>query len=214
MRTLETVLPLVLFGALSASGATAGTLAFTSSGSILDAGGANAPVNLGLVFTANSNSAVNALGFYFQNDLTGPETVGLYNSAGALLSSTIVPLSNAQVDGYVFQTITPVALSAGNQYTVVAFVGNNDWSYSSIAPNQAAGVTYDYHNYLYSSSLQFTTQTASAAGGPGGTYYGPNFTLQSTATPLPAGLPLFASGLSVLGFFARLKKRKAIAAPV
>ena len=36
-----------------------------------------------------------------------------------------------------------------------------------------------------------------------------NFTVTPTVTPLPATLPLFVSGLGVLGLLARRKKRKA-----
>lgn len=34
----------------------------------------------------------------------------------------------------------------------------------------------------------------------------------ATGTPLPAALPPFASGMGVLGFFGRRRKRKALAA--
>jgi PEP-CTERM motif-containing protein len=35
------------------------------------------------------------------------------------------------------------------------------------------------------------------------------FAAETSATPLPAALPLFVSGLGALGFFARRRKRKA-----
>lgn len=133
--------------------------------------------------------------------------MGLYNSSGTLLASATVVLSDPQVSGYLFQSITPVALTAGDQYTVDAFVGNNDWSYGSTAPNQAADVAYDYHDYLYTSSLQFPVNTSGAAGGPGGTYYGPNFDIAGpSAVPEPGSLGLLATALALLMGCLRYRK--------
>src|SRR5271157_4596203 len=185
-------LSIVLLALSSGTPMLAQTLAFTPPGDLREVGTTNFPVNAGLVFTANTNFSVDALGFFFQSDLTGPEIVGLYDSSGNLLTSATVLLSDPMVSGYLFHSIVPVALTAGSQYTVVAFIGNNDISYGSTAPNQAAGVTYNYHDYQYggdggclgppggpgclpASGLAFTTQTLGAAGGPGGAYYGPNF---------------------------------------
>jgi hypothetical protein len=66
-----------------------------------------------------------------------------------------------------------------SQYTVVAYTGFNDWSYGSTPPNQAGAVTYNFHDATYSNSLTFPTNTNGAAGGPNGTYYGPNFEIAS-----------------------------------
>jgi hypothetical protein len=189
-------LSLFVFGVLAGTNAAAGTVAFTPPGAVTPAGEPNDPVNLGNVFTANANFSVAALGFYNQPDLTGPETVALYNSSGSLLASATVLLSDPMVDGYLFAAITPVALTAGDQYTVDAFVGNNDWSYGSTAPIQASDITYNYHDYVYTSSLEFPTDTASAAGGPAGTYYGPNFEIESVSrVPEPGSLGLLVAAV-------------------
>ena len=146
-----------------------GAVAFTTSVTPTPDNSPNWPVNLGMVFTANANFAVSALGFYVQPDLTGGETVGLYDMSGNLLASTVVSLSDPQTDGYAFHSITPVALTAGQQYDVVAFIGNNDYGYSySTAPATNPDVTFDYGNYLYTGSLAFPTVH-------GSNYYGPNF---------------------------------------
>ena len=175
---------------------------------MLDCGAAcfNDPVNLGTVFTANTNFSVNALGFYYQSDLTGSETVGLYDSSGTLLTSTTVTLSDPVVNGFLFNSITPVALTSGGQYFVVAFVGDNTWSYSlGTPPTTTSDITYNGWYYKYTSALAFPQVTEGGVG----PYFGPNFEIAAaSATPLPGALPLFAGGLGIIGLIAGRKKRR------
>lgn len=61
----------------------------------------------------------------------------------------------------------------------------------------------------YSTTLLLTTDQGATFGGNGQQF---SFTIEATATPLPATLPLFASGLGVVGLFGWRRKRKAQAA--
>src|ERR1700680_1079053 len=136
--------------------ARADTLAFTSPGGITTDVNPGSPVNLGLVFPANSTFSVDALGIYNQSFLTAPELVGLYDSSGNLLASATVALSDPLVSGYLFHSITPVTLTSGNTYTVDAYVGSNPWAYGTGAPI-TSGVTFKNSTYLYSGGLAFPT---------------------------------------------------------
>jgi hypothetical protein len=179
---------------------------FTTSGTVYDAGAPNDPVNLGDLFTATADISVDALGFYDQPGLTGPETVALYTSTGTLLLSVSVPDSGSTVGGYFFKSIAPVALTEGNLYTVDAFTGNNDWSYGFTYPNQAPGATYDGHAYVYTNSLEFPTNTVDFAGGPTGVYYGPNFEY-SSAIPEPSIWAMLLVGFGTFGFVGHRKAK-------
>ena len=107
-----TAFTLALFGVLGcATNTMADVVAFTPTAPVSEAYGPNSPVNPGLVFTANSSFSVSALGIYDGSYLTGPETVGLYDSVGNLLTSTTVTLADPVVGGDLFQAITPVALT-------------------------------------------------------------------------------------------------------
>ena len=65
----------------------------------------------------------------------------------------------------------------------------------------------DPHIYIdpnYANAGQFSLQIAPGIGN----------SISGSATPLPAALPLFATGFGVMGFLAKRRKRKNIAAPV
>jgi hypothetical protein len=205
-RFVGSVLALALFAALGATDATANIAFIAPPASLMPSGSdyqAGIPVVLGNVFTANTNNiSVYALGFYQQPNLTGSEVVGLYNQSGTLLASVTVLLSDSVVSGFYFHNlITPVALTAGTQYTVAAQVGNNPWSYGP-APTTPADVTFNYDDYLYTSGLVFPT----TAGGSGPGYYGTNFEF---TTPEPGFYGALALGLCGLVVGLTRRRRRA-----
>ena len=155
----------LLFIALPAFG---GAIAFSPPGGLATNGPPS--VNLGMVFTANTSITVTALGFFDLSGLFAGETVGIFNTSGQLLASTNVQLSDPLVGGYFFRNITPLNLTAGNTYVVVALTGNNPWSYSSANPIvNIPSITYLNSAYIYSTNLQFPIYNYPAS------YYGPNF---------------------------------------
>jgi hypothetical protein len=132
-----------------------------------------ANVNLGLVFTANSNFFVDALGVYYQGSTiptSGSEMVGLFDHSGNLMVSTTVTFT-AGAPGYQFTGITPVQLTGGDQYTVDAYTEGNSWAFGT-TPTPNSRIAYDGSTYDYTNSLTFPTFTFF---GPSTSYYGPNF---------------------------------------
>jgi uncharacterized protein DUF4082 len=158
---------------------------------------AGKPVVLGNVFTANTNFSVDALGFYYNPNLltmTQSEEVGLFDNSGNLLASITVLLSDPVVGSYLFHSIAPVSIVAGNQYTVAAQVGDNPWAYGPPKgpPPTAPEITFNNDSFLYVPTLTFPTQT----GGSGPAYYGPNFEI----APEPGFYGVLAFGLAGLGY--------------
>ena len=168
---------------------------------------AGTPVNLGMVFSPTSNLDVTALGIYAGANLTGPEQVGLYDSGGNLLTSTTVNISGPITNGYYYTNITPIMLTAGDTYTVASQVNNNPWEYGTVTT--PAFITFLHNSYLYSSVLQYPTNT----NGSGPAYFGPN--VQVTGVPEAADWTLMLVGIGLLGACVRTARRyNEAAAPV
>lgn len=167
--------------------------------------------NLGMVFTPTTNITVDALGVYaIAGQIpAGGDTVAIYNSAGTLLTpaTTVLP-ADPIVNGYYYQSITGVTLTAGATYTVDEFGTSGEWGYGAV-PTTNASITYDGHDYSFATSLTFPTSTAGAAGSA---YYGPNifFTPSTASVPEPKGLPLLAAALLGLGAIVKRKLSRRI----
>jgi len=166
--TLSLLLLVALTGAVAASAQidpawTAGTPGVTPPSGYQ----AGIPVNLGNEFTSSISGAVNALGIYAGNGSTfAPETVGLYNSTGGLLTSAVVTDTDPIIDGYYWASAT-ASVAAGQQYTVVDFNNSNSWDFGTLNNNWGH---FNYDDYLYTSGLTYT----STQHGSGPAYLGPN----------------------------------------
>jgi len=120
---------------------------------------------------------------------------------------------------YTISGITPTQADTGYKklgYTVYQFDYTLPTSFDA-----AAGTTYFFSVYEQASSYNFIWSGSAMNAGSvfnlnGSGWFslqeGQAFTLSGTATPLPAALPLFATGLGALGLLGWRRKRKAQAA--
>ena len=153
---------------------------------------ADNPVSLGQVFTPTSQITVTALGYYNFIAESTSEEVGLYDSAGNILASTVVA-PTLGTDGYNFGAITPLTLIAGDVYTVESLQPQG-YGYSYAAPVLAApGITLGETVFVYGPKLQYTTTNFS----PVLAYYGPDFQFTSS-TPEPSFYGVLALGIGGL----------------
>lgn len=155
------------------------------------------PVDLGMVFTPNNNITVNALGFYALSDVTGDEPVAIYDSGGNLVAENDATSADALTDGYFWVGITPVSLTAGNQYTVVAYTGDYDldWAYGA-SPIVSSTITYEGQTYIYTEGLAFPTSTVDHAPTA---YYGPNFSIGPSTSTFSGQVSCICDGSPVAG---------------
>ena len=195
-KLLSTAAILMLASAAQAS------VVFAPSGGLVTDHDPGNPVSLGNVFTPTSSGLATSLGFYTPTTLIGGgETVALYDSVGTLLVSTFVAVPVYNAGQYYFQSIAPILLVAGQQYTVVNFVGQNAWAYG---PVSATGATFNYDSYNYGPTLAYTTST----NGSGPAYLGPNLTI--SAVPEPATWAMMLAGFGMIGFGLRRRVKQKV----
>jgi hypothetical protein len=173
---------------------------------------------LGYEFTANTAVSVDGLGTWATDglQLAINEPVGLWNSAGNLLASTILtpsdPVTVTPAGGtWVFAAITPVALTAGDNYYVGSVPAGYEYGYFASPPGFTVdpSITYVRDAYDGSNGLasvgELTFPSLSEANFIG--WFGGNVELSSsTVTPEPAFFIPVVAGLGLIAF--KLKRRR------
>ena len=192
------VFPLLLLLAL-ASGATAGAQindgwSAPTSG-IITPWGAGSPVNLGDEFTSTVTATVTELGIYAGNGSSfAPETVGLYNAAGTLLTSATVYDTDPISDDYYWASTSPALVVAGQSYTVVDQTNGNAWGY--LPPPIDNWATFTGSDYLYTGTLADPSPTSTY---DEDAYYGGNVAVPEGGAAL---LYLLLAGAACFGAMA------------
>ena len=172
------------------------------------------PMTLGWMFQPQTDISVTALGAF--NDAlhgSGNMEIGLWNSSGDLLISSLVALTGTSTNS-VYQSITPTMLTAGQTYYLGAYSSSQVYFY-------VVGPDSDTHGYAIMSpeiqlgGLAYNTNTAfafpsSALGQPGDAVVMPNF--QFEAVPEPSIFSLLGGG--IIAFLTMWKKVKSPAAGV
>jgi hypothetical protein len=174
---------------------------------------ANPPFTFGWEFSTSGDVTVGALGVFdgHQDGLVDSHQIGLWDSVGNFLAVTTVSSGTTDplVNQFRYASITPVTLVGGQNYVIGALypTGSDDLIFPGQQTGQSTvgGISYIQSLYTFGSALSVPA-TATGLGG----YFGPNFEIISaTQTPLPAALPLFATGVGALGLLGWRRRRRA-----
>jgi hypothetical protein len=152
----------------------------------------------GLGFQALDNSRLT--GFTFQNQ-GHADTVSLTNSTGTILDSVSIPASTPSDAVSVNWSLT-----TDNTYYLLQTGGVNGLygSFGFTLPSDAdIAITTTFNGGF--------TVVGAIGSYDVGSYWGDFNNITTSATPLPAALPLFASGFTVMGLLAWRRKRQASA---
>jgi hypothetical protein len=117
------------------------------------------------------NETITALGVYDDNGLSNAASIGLWDTAGNLLTSATVPAGAiAPVIGdFIYASIAPFTAVAGTDYVVGSYLPNEDAT--SINTGQGGTGFYDPNvigiedQYNFNSAFSFPGSTASGPQG-------------------------------------------------
>jgi hypothetical protein len=181
-------------------------------------------LSLGFVFTTNAPVTVSALGYYdywytILGQTTGlhaEHTVGIFDSMGNLLTSTIVDAGNSDplTGDFRYKQITPYTLAAGNTYTLAATTdsGKDPWAYG-IAGSSITGFTTDASIGIGIAASRYWYDGDNVLRDPPyfyayTIYGGPNFLIGSSNVPEPGAYAVLGSlGLTGAAFLRRRRAR-------
>jgi hypothetical protein len=161
--------------------------------------------NDGLFFTPTVDISVTSLG-YVQPGTTVGNPVGLYIvGSDTLLVSTLVNNSATLVNGFYYQSITPVTLTAGVEYAVVGNYSGAPAQGFTADSGVGAAAEINFIGYEYDSNGSLDLPTIGWAP----PIFGPNFEY----TPVPEPTTIISGVLMLLPFGAStlriLRKRQA-----
>lgn len=157
---------------------------------------------VGFSFFADDDLTVSALGIYGDsandNVLNSAHDVGLWAIDGTLLGSANVDSNGFVVDGFYYETITTLFLSAGSEYVLGAVYATDDEdAYFSNATFNTANISGTQGVFAAAGNLGFVFPSLTSEGNSG--RVGPNMIATVTSVSTPGTLAMFALGLALVG---------------
>ncbi len=162
----------------------------------------------GIDFTVGaSNLTVSSLGYYddSQNGFVDNHEVGMYDSSGDLLASTVVTSGDPLIGYFRYDTIAPITLLAGQTYRVVGVSHSDPYTWDDPGFAAIAGITYLGDTYGPGTTLSDPTGPFHNDEADG--FWGPNFLVgPAVGIPEPATFGLLGAAMVALLFGSRRRR--------
>lgn len=147
--------------------------------------GVDGPYTMGFEFQVNTSLTVSGLAFWAPTSLG--DQVGLWNSSGALLTSTTVSSSDPTLGNGFFHyaSVSPILLSPGDYIVAGQTASGSPYSFDDNGFSTIPQVTYLRDYFISSSSLTFPTITELPAGSNG--FFGGDVVVATVPEPTTVG---------------------------
>jgi len=150
--------------------------------------GNNATV--GWVFSSSQNLVINSLGALLAASILQSSdsiSVGLWSADGTLLRSAVIGLNNSvAINGNLYQSISPLSITAGNTY-VIAAGSIGSFGFADL-PDSQAQLPLNYLGVAAETGNGFSLPTIYPTSNVANQIYGATFLFQSVPEPAPLGL--------------------------
>lgn len=166
---------------------------------------------IGYSFTPTTDINITSLGYFDVNSdgLADDHDVGIFKSDGTLVTAAFVPSGTVDpiVDGGRFTTITPVTLTGGTNYYILANNNSVDLFVASFPSALTFAPQVGWNDYRVASANSILSPLDLSIGGPSGFdgYAGPDF--QFNAVPEVSAIGLYSLGLAILARLTLRRKR-------
>jgi hypothetical protein len=137
---------------------------------------------------------------------TGTAEVGLWDASGTLLASASVSATSPSIGNWSYTLITPIVLTAGDDYYVGAFDEQTNYTTNVEGFSVDARINYLNNARAVSTDLTFPSGIASTTLVPSG-YFGGNVILEVAAVPEPSTWAMMILGFCGVGFMAYRRKQ-------
>jgi len=165
--------------------------------------------DFGEVFTVNQNIFVDFLGYYLPSTgMTASHEVALYDSLGNQLAHTVITSgSSFATDHFLFNTIAPIELFAGQTYVLQGLSSTDPFAWDNSGFQTYAPITILGNNAVNLNTLSFNGTNLVNDTDDG--YWGANFGWDPVAAiPEPGSWTLAGTGLLLVAGTLRRKKKR------
>jgi len=141
---------------------------------------------VGWAFSSSQNLVITSLGGLLASSIpqsSGPVSIGLWSVEGTLLSSAVIGNNSVTINGSLYQSVSPISITAGNTYIIAA--GSSGWYDFAGLPDSQAQSPLNYLGVAAETGSGFSLPMIYPASSDANEIYGATFLFQPVPEPAP-----------------------------